>query len=63
VAYFRGGNTVFAFIHHDGEPPSSITVYMSRSMTANKLLSHIQTEFEISSDLISWNESVEMFGV
>jgi hypothetical protein len=36
---------------------------MSRSMTANKLLSHIQTEFEISSDLISWNESVEMFGV
>lgn len=65
VAYFRGGNTVFAFIHHDGEPPDSITVYMDRSMTAkavDKLLSHIQKEFGISSDLISWKESVEMYG-
>jgi hypothetical protein len=57
VAYFALNGKVFAFMHHRGEPPETVNIYMQRDMPvkdAEKAMSKILKHFGIGVEQVTW---------
>jgi len=59
-AFFRIQGKFAAFMHYNGDPPDTLSVYVQRDLSpkdADRVLSKLLAEFHISEDAIVWRET------
>ena len=59
AAFFRVGNRVCALIHYDGEPQTTVTIYLERGLSVEDIendTAEIMRELALSHDSIVWKE-------
>lgn len=63
AAWFKFGALTFGFMHYDGEPTETTTIYLDRSLTqdcAHKAIVKIMRKFDIPARDLVWEETVPL---